>query len=68
MNESDGWIGRSTPRREAKRFAEGRGRYTDDLDVANVGHIAFLRSPIRMLSSAALMVRRPGNRWGLSRS
>jgi carbon-monoxide dehydrogenase large subunit len=45
MTESGDWIGRSTPRREAKRLAEGRGRYTDDLDVANVGHVAFLRSP-----------------------
>ena len=39
-------------------FAEGRGRYTDDLDVANVGHIAFLRSPhpharIRRIDGAA---------------
>ena len=39
------WIGRSTPRREAKRLAEGKGRYTDDLDMANLGHVAFLRSP-----------------------
>src|SRR5438552_3555633 len=45
MNDSGGWIGRGTPRREAKRLAEGRGRYTDDLEMANVGHIAFLRSP-----------------------
>ena len=45
MTDSGGWIGRSMPRREAGRFAEGRGRYTDDIDVANVGHVAFLRSP-----------------------
>ena len=45
MNDNGGWIGRSVPRREAGRFAEGRGRYTDDIDVANVGHVAFLRSP-----------------------
>jgi carbon-monoxide dehydrogenase large subunit len=45
MNDNGGWIGRSMPRREAGRFAEGRGRYTDDIDVANVGHVAFLRSP-----------------------
>lgn len=33
------------PRREAARLAAGRGRFTDDIAVANVGHIAFLRSP-----------------------
>jgi carbon-monoxide dehydrogenase large subunit len=58
MTDSTGWIGRSTPRREARRFAEGRGRYTDDIDVANVGHVAFLRSPhsharIRRIDAAA---------------
>jgi carbon-monoxide dehydrogenase large subunit len=33
------------PRREAGRLASGRGRYTDDIATANVGHVAFLRSP-----------------------
>jgi carbon-monoxide dehydrogenase large subunit len=45
MTEASGFIGRSMPRRDAERLAEGRGRYTDDLDIANLGHIAFLRSP-----------------------
>src|SRR5262245_20881480 len=46
MTEGQGdWIGRALPRPEARRLAEGKGRYTDDLDVANVGHLAFLRSP-----------------------
>ena len=58
MNDSGGWIGRSRPRREAERLAEGRGRYTDDLEVANVGYLAFLRSPhpharIRRIDGAA---------------
>ena len=58
MTDSTGWIGRSMPRREAGRFAEGRGRYTDDIDVANLGHVAFLRSPhsharIRRIETAA---------------
>lgn len=39
------WIGRSVPRREVVRFVTGRGRYTDDIAVANVAHIAFLRCP-----------------------
>jgi carbon-monoxide dehydrogenase large subunit len=42
-NES--WIGRSMPRREAARLTAGRGRYTDDIAVAGVAHVAFLRSP-----------------------
>src|ERR1051325_2575456 len=45
MSESGGFIGRRMPRADARRLAEGKGRYTDDLDVANVGHVAFLRSP-----------------------
>jgi aerobic carbon-monoxide dehydrogenase large subunit len=45
MTEGTDWIGRSVPRREARRFVEGKGRYTDDLIAANVGHVAFLRSP-----------------------
>jgi carbon-monoxide dehydrogenase large subunit len=45
MTERANWIGRNMPRREAKRLSEGRGCYTDDFEVADVGHIAFLRSP-----------------------
>jgi CO/xanthine dehydrogenase Mo-binding subunit len=33
------------PRREAGRLASGKGRYTDDIATADVGHVAFLRSP-----------------------
>jgi carbon-monoxide dehydrogenase large subunit len=64
MTEASGLIGRSTPRRDAKRLAEGRGRYTDDLDVANLGHVAFLRSPhahARILSIDTVAARQaPG--------
>jgi aerobic carbon-monoxide dehydrogenase large subunit len=45
MSEVSGWIGRRMPRAEAGRLASGRGRYTDDIAAANVGHVAFLRSP-----------------------
>jgi carbon-monoxide dehydrogenase large subunit len=45
MGEGASLIGRSLPRREAARFVAGRGCYTDDIDVANAGHVAFLRSP-----------------------
>jgi len=45
MTQAGGWIGRNTPRRDAQRLAEGRGRYTDDIALANMAHVAFLRSP-----------------------
>jgi carbon-monoxide dehydrogenase large subunit len=45
MSEARGWIGRSVPRPEASRFTSGNGRYTDDIAVADVAHVAFLRSP-----------------------
>jgi len=44
-NLDGSWIGRSVPRSEVGRLITGRGRYTDDIAVANVGHVAFLRSP-----------------------
>jgi aerobic carbon-monoxide dehydrogenase large subunit len=37
--------GAPLPRRDAARFVAGRGRYTDDIDVAGLLHVAFLRSP-----------------------
>src|SRR5450755_1092261 len=45
MSEKTGWIGRREPRPDAVRLAAGRGRFTDDIGVANAGHVAFLRSP-----------------------
>lgn len=58
MTEGGDWVGRNLPRREARRLAEGGGRYTDDLDVADVSHVAFLRSPypharVRSVDTAA---------------
>ena len=38
---SEGWVGRSMPRREDERFLTGRGRYTDDFPA----DAAFVRSP-----------------------
>ena len=37
--------GAPLPRRDAARFVAGKGRYTDDIDVAGLSHVAFLRSP-----------------------
>ncbi len=45
MTSETGYVGRPLPRREARRLASGKGRYTDDIAVAGVAHVAFLRSP-----------------------
>src|SRR5918994_7463789 len=38
-------IGASVPRIEDLRLVRGRGRYTDDVEVANAAHMAVVRSP-----------------------
>ncbi len=38
-------IGKPIPRLEDLRLLRGRGRYTDDLNLPNEAHVAFLRSP-----------------------
>jgi carbon-monoxide dehydrogenase large subunit len=38
-------IGASVKRKEDLRFVTGRGRYTDDVNVAGQGYAAFVRSP-----------------------
>ncbi len=38
--------GRALPRAAAKRLVAGRGRYTDDLRMPGMLHVAFLRSPL----------------------
>src|SRR5579871_5126430 len=38
-------IGDRVLRKEDKRFITGRGRYTDDINVAGVQHAVFIRSP-----------------------
>lgn len=45
MSAAAGNTGAPVPRREASRLVEGRGRYTDDIDVAGLLHVAFVRSP-----------------------
>lgn len=40
-----GYIGAPLPRADAKRLLEGEGRFVDDVPIARLAHIAFLRSP-----------------------
>jgi carbon-monoxide dehydrogenase large subunit len=37
--------GAPLPRRDAARLVAGRGRYTDDINIAGLVHVAFIRSP-----------------------
>lgn len=39
------YIGQSTPRKEAQRLLQGRGRYVDDITLPRMLHAAFVRSP-----------------------
>ena len=39
------WVGQSVLRHEDPRLLTGRGRFVDDLKIANVHHAAILRSP-----------------------
>ncbi len=45
FDQSGSYVGRTLSRPGAKRAAMGRGRYTDDIQVARTLHAAFLRSP-----------------------
>ena len=45
MADPSGAVGRRLPRRGARRFAFGRGRYADDLRFAGLLHLVFVRSP-----------------------
>ena len=42
----DTGIGASSKRREDVRFLTGRGRYTDDINVAGQAHVVFVRSDV----------------------
>jgi carbon-monoxide dehydrogenase large subunit len=39
------YIGRSLPRPDVPRLLRGAGKYTDDLKIARMVHVAFVRSP-----------------------
>src|SRR5690606_3363340 len=44
VTKVEGLVGARVARPEARRLVEGRGLYTDDIDV-RASHVAFLRSP-----------------------
>jgi carbon-monoxide dehydrogenase large subunit len=61
---SEGYIGQSIARPNARRLLQGRGVYTDDLRLPRLAHVVFLRSPYahaRILSlNFAEAAKRPG--------
>lgn len=64
LHEGHEGIGAAMPRVGARRLVEGRARYTDDLELPRMVHVAFLRSPYahaRIVSiDAALAKAAPG--------
>lgn len=45
FDRPNSYIGRTVPRPNARRLAEGRGQYVDDVNLPRLAHAAFLRSP-----------------------
>jgi carbon-monoxide dehydrogenase large subunit len=45
FDKPNSYIGKSVPRPDARRLAQGRGRFVDDRQLPRMVHAAFLRSP-----------------------
>lgn len=45
LDRPNSYIGRSVPRPNAPRLAQGRGAFVDDIEIGRTAHVAFLRSP-----------------------
>jgi len=45
VDRPNSYIGKSVPRPNARNLVEGRGQYVDDLVLARMVNVAFLRSP-----------------------
>lgn len=45
LDRPNSYIGRTVPRPNAPRLAEGRGQFTDDIKLPRMTHVAYLRSP-----------------------
>ena len=45
LDRPNSYIGRSVPRPNAPRLAEGRGSFVDDIQLNRTAHAAFVRSP-----------------------
>jgi carbon-monoxide dehydrogenase large subunit len=45
LDRPNSYIGKSVPRPNAPRLAEGRGTFVDDVDLKRMAHATFVRSP-----------------------
>ena len=45
LDRPNSYIGRSVPRPNARRLIEGRGKFTDDIKLQRMVHVAYYRSP-----------------------
>ncbi len=45
LDRPNSYIGRSVPRPNAPRLAQGRGTFVDDIEMKRMVHVAFVRSP-----------------------
>jgi carbon-monoxide dehydrogenase large subunit len=45
LDRPNSYIGRSVPRPNLKRLAQGRGQYVSDVTLPRMAHVAYLRSP-----------------------
>src|SRR5262245_16189736 len=45
LDRPNSYIGRSVPRPNLARLAEGRGQYVSDITLPRMAHVAFVRSP-----------------------
>src|SRR5690349_23908766 len=45
LDRPNSYIGRSVPRPNLQRLAQGRGQYVSDVVVPRMGHVAYVRSP-----------------------
>ena len=45
LDRPNSYIGRSVPRPNAPRLAEGRGTFVDDIELKRMVHATYVRSP-----------------------
>ena len=62
-----GEIGRSIPRRRARRLAHGRGQFADDIVVPRMLHVAFVRTPYSHAGIAGIDTAEAAARPGVVR-
>ena len=43
--QSEGWVGKSLPRKEENRLLRGRGKFADDIKLREMLYLRFVRSP-----------------------